>query len=424
MATQYKILVGDTDAPEIRVPATGDDSYLAPVTLDEASGTEASFEISTTINQSGTAAATDLLINRTETAVGSGAQLLADFQVGGSSKFSVRNDGLIKGTSNATVSIGADITLTNPNAARPINVSSAITNITGILGIGEGVGTTDSTATTYLRRTAEDGAEIVTSNTSTSGSVTSFQITPTYNQTSGTAQNTDLLINRTETAVGSGSQYLIDAQVDGVSKFSVNNGGYITAPRWYSTSDPDQYINMGNAGYFSFINNAGDETNRYGASKLEAIPGWELLWAASAASVGGAKDTGLARDSAGLVKVTDGSTGDGDIIANAFRLPTSNAATVLSLTHATNNANHMLLTNGVTGYGLSFYAHSGAFNINALNGAFLGFSSGSSTQYTTPDVGLARDSAGVIKVTDGSTGGGTEINGVTAWIAASTTDPT
>lgn len=51
-------------------------------------------------------------------------------------------------------------------------------------------------------------------------------ITPTYNQTS-TAGSTDLLINRVSTALGSGSHYLIDAQVSNVSKFSVTNAGKI-----------------------------------------------------------------------------------------------------------------------------------------------------------------------------------------------------
>ena len=55
-------------------------------------------------------------------------------------------------------------------------------------------------------------------------------IRPTYNQVSSTASNTDLLINRTETAVGSGAQLLIDAQVGGVSKFNVSNAGKLMLP--------------------------------------------------------------------------------------------------------------------------------------------------------------------------------------------------
>jgi len=72
-----------------------------------------------------------------------------------------------------------------------------------------------------------DGTNVTASGafSATSGSQNPVAITPTYNQTSGTAANTDLLINRTETAVGSGAQLLIDAQVGGESKYSVNNTG-------------------------------------------------------------------------------------------------------------------------------------------------------------------------------------------------------
>ncbi len=61
----------------------------------------------------------------------------------------------------------------------------------------------------------------------TSGDNGALKINPTYNQVSGTASNTDLLINRIETAVGSGNQYLIDAQVGGVSKFVLTNQGNV-----------------------------------------------------------------------------------------------------------------------------------------------------------------------------------------------------
>lgn len=51
-------------------------------------------------------------------------------------------------------------------------------------------------------------------------------LTPTYNQTS-TAGATDFLINRTETAVGTGAQFLMDAQVAGISKFNITNTGKV-----------------------------------------------------------------------------------------------------------------------------------------------------------------------------------------------------
>lgn len=82
-------------------------------------------------------------------------------------------------------------------------------------------------------------------NTVTSGQVYGVAILPVYNQASGTAANTDLLISRTETAIGSGTQRLIDAQVGGVSRFSVGNAGNIT-------SNSDIYLGTGaNLGWTS-----------------------------------------------------------------------------------------------------------------------------------------------------------------------------
>lgn len=60
--------------------------------------------------------------------------------------------------------------------------------------------------------------------TGTSGTVVNTAITPTYNQSSGTASNTDLLINRTETATGSGAQNFVDFQRGGTSQFRVTSG--------------------------------------------------------------------------------------------------------------------------------------------------------------------------------------------------------
>ncbi|MFA4902878.1 MAG: hypothetical protein WC600_09045 [Desulfobaccales bacterium] len=76
--------------------------------------------------------------------------------------------------------------------------------------------------------------------TGTGGIFRQLAITPVYNQTSGTAANTDLFINRIETAVGSGAQYLIDAQVGSLSKFNVTNlgGGYFAGSVGIGTTSP------------------------------------------------------------------------------------------------------------------------------------------------------------------------------------------
>lgn len=73
--------------------------------------------------------------------------------------------------------------------------------------------------------------------TQTSGTNTILAIQPTYNQASGTAANTDLLINRTQTAVGSGAQLLADFQVGGVSQAKIFNTG-----RSYFASGPETYM--------------------------------------------------------------------------------------------------------------------------------------------------------------------------------------
>jgi hypothetical protein len=60
----------------------------------------------------------------------------------------------------------------------------------------------------------------------TSGNESGARINPTINQSS-TAGYTALLVNATETATGSGSKKLLDLQVGGVSKFSVDSNGAV-----------------------------------------------------------------------------------------------------------------------------------------------------------------------------------------------------
>lgn len=62
-------------------------------------------------------------------------------------------------------------------------------------------------------------------NTATSGSIKAVAIVPTYNQASGSADNVDLYINRTATAIGSGAQYILQGDVGGSAKFSFSHGG-------------------------------------------------------------------------------------------------------------------------------------------------------------------------------------------------------
>jgi hypothetical protein len=73
--------------------------------------------------------------------------------------------------------------------------------------------------------------DLTTAGTGLSGTSSSqygMRINPTINQSS-TAGYTMLLINPTETATGSGTKLLIDAQVGGTSKFKISNAGTVTA---------------------------------------------------------------------------------------------------------------------------------------------------------------------------------------------------
>lgn len=167
------------DAPTSRIHGV--------TTLSAATGNEIAFRLSYTTNK---AAGNDtgLVINQTDTA-SPGTSLLVDFQVGGSSKFKVENGGSI--------------------------VTPAGMYSTGILALqswagANGYGISMSSVNAF---------------TNTSGATYGVKIWPTYNQTSGTAANTDLLVNRIQTAVGSGAQLCADFQVGGVSKHSFNNVG-------------------------------------------------------------------------------------------------------------------------------------------------------------------------------------------------------
>ena len=133
--------------------------------------------------------------------------------------------------------------------------------------------------------------------TATTGQNNAVVIMPTYNQTSGDAANTDLLINRTETAIGSGDHFLIDAQVGGASKFSVDNAGNVAVRT---------------------IANIVDNW-RMDTITLEGDSTFSIKWSTTSSYVG-TKDIGLARYNSGtasFIDITDGSTGQGRLRVGA-----------------------------------------------------------------------------------------------------------
>ena len=119
----------------------------------------------------------------------------------------------------------------------------------------------------------------------------------------GSTVFTALKMNVTDTA-SSASSLLMDLQVGGVSRAYISKGGYVSAS------------GMGVSGSITAGGNAsGCLTTGIGvASSVQVL-------FSSTTACNGAPDSGLKRDSAGVVKITDGSTGTGKLI---FIVPTTN----------------------------------------------------------------------------------------------------
>lgn len=231
--------------------------------LTASSGTQYGLLINPTINQSSTAAYEALTINVTETATGSGAKNLLNLQVGSVSRFRVSNIGDTVISSAATSGLTLYNTsdeVTNYERVRTVFTSNVFT----IVSQSGGTGTLRAiriqrSASQYIELTTSAGklVNIVGSNvnagsaalyiegtgTSSSGVQYSEVIAYTYNQSS-TAGSTDLLINRTETVLGSGSHKFIDLQVGGVSLLRINNQGVIEL-RQAATASAPTYVKGG-----------------------------------------------------------------------------------------------------------------------------------------------------------------------------------
>lgn len=136
-----------------------------------------------------------------------------------------------------------------------------------------------------------------------------YNLTDTWND--GATTFNAIKMNVTD-AASSSSSLLMDLQINGASKFSVSKDGR---------------INIGTGG---FLTEALSGLAVYRASALPFHVGnTGIISAGSAGSyafsstvtAGQTPDVALIRESAGVLKVTDGSTGQGDIIANSFKLP-------------------------------------------------------------------------------------------------------
>lgn len=264
---------------------------LSTSTFTATSGQNTGVAILSTYNQiTATTSNTDFLINRTETSLGSGTQLFADYQVAGTSRINFTNVGqlnivpsagtikAISVTANASGDTRACMSLTNSNASGYATID--VTNSAGkefVIGVGGpsvsgatwGNGANVMAYSTLTLGLGIQGNRILAMEntngfinitplpqTSVSGSFAVFALTPTYNQASGSAANTDILVNRTETLLGSGAQSFIDLQVAGTSALTINNKGRVLTGVGLVSSATGGYAFIGstNSGMFRVSN--------------------------------------------------------------------------------------------------------------------------------------------------------------------------
>jgi hypothetical protein len=212
----------DMNATNFKLSGTGTlASTLGNVSLTTsltaASGNEVGFYLPVTVNKAA-GNYTAFKVNATETSAPGTSDYLMDLQVGDVSKATIFGNGFLTLAAGLTCSSGI-ITANQVNAGSIATYSTTINNTAGDAGF-----TLNSQNTSTAGRT---GVTIGSGTWSmTSGANNIAAITPTYNQTSGTASNTDLLINRTETAVGSGTQRLASMRVGSTERVGFDNKGF------------------------------------------------------------------------------------------------------------------------------------------------------------------------------------------------------
>ena len=284
-----------------------------------------------------TGAPTAIKLNVTRTASNSDSDKLMDLQVGGVSKFSVDAAGrAIAASYLSGIYFKGTVTEVGYTSFQSVVTPSSTTNGAHII------------LAPHMARTNTSGIQQI------------VRIDAPYNQVGSTASNTDLLINRTETAVGSGTQLLIDAQVGGVSKFKVDNVGNVTVVgniipiadntstlgngtyRWSNIYASNSY-NIGSSGSYnmayssSVFTNASTNTNLVSASGIlqlgnnnAASPISQTLQAQGSR---GGTDTDIAGGNLTIQSGTGTGTGTGSSII--FKAPVAGTTGTTSQTQNT-----------------------------------------------------------------------------------------
>jgi len=207
MSNKLQITTIDASATQIQEPQTGVDTYGADVSLTDATGNEVAFDIQYTVNKATSGEGRGVVINQIDTASPEGLNPIFDCQKDGTSQFYVRDDGIV----------WAGVQYVYGHTGFRVGSNGKITTS----------GLTTLPIQNHNFTSADVMIQLASGTlTNSSGTMVPVEIAPTYNQSS-TAGATDLRINRTETAVGSGEQLFADYQIGGVSQLKFHTLGGI-----------------------------------------------------------------------------------------------------------------------------------------------------------------------------------------------------
>lgn len=137
-----------------------------------------------------------------------------------------------------------------------------------------------------------------------------FNLTDTWNN--GSTVFTSIKVNVTDTASAVGSAFL-DFQLGGSTQFKVDKNGNIVFGAGTKT-----VTGVGNFMLDTTVHFASTSTSNSRvaiASNVDFRSTALLQWSSTAAAMG-TKDLGLKREAAGILRITDGSTGDGKLYAS------------------------------------------------------------------------------------------------------------
>lgn len=398
----------------LTLPTSGGTNTYALLTNGSGATSWGQIAIGSAVSGLGTGVATALAVN-----VGSaGAFVTLNGALGTPSSGTLTNaTGLPISTGVSGLGTGIATWLGTPSSA---NLASAVTDETGSGALVFGTSPTISTKLTLT------GATETTSNPV-------LDMTQTWN--AGAVTFTGVKLNVTNTASAAAS-LLMDLQLGGSSVFAFGKGGV-------ATFAANSQIIMGSNVNIDSSNNG----------RLAIYSAGSIGFGASTVGSSSALDTALYRDAAATFAMRNGTTAtalrvyntytdasnyergvfDWGTTANTLTIGVQAAGTgtaARNINFVTGGSTFMTITGSsglvtvaqafLAGAG-SFYCSPSTYNARMYNAGQFAWTNNANANLGTEDTGLARSAAGIIKVTNGSTGGGSlEMQEVTAPSAGAT----